>query len=64
MKSKNEFAMMYLVMQDKFRLETPGGGGYGEKDKDEEIGTPPTKKARVFVPTGSVAEYTATQESA
>lgn len=48
-----------------FRLETPGAGGYGNKDdKTKEITTPPAKKPRVFLPTGSVADYTTAQESA
>lgn len=54
-------------MQEMFRLESPGGGGYGYKDDREMDGamrTPPAKKARVFSATGSVADYTSAQESA
>ena len=48
-----------------FRLESPGGGGYGSKDeKAKETSSPPAKKARTFAPTGSVASYISAQESA
>ena len=43
-----------------FCLESPGGGGYGCKDDQEMNGAmhaPPSKKARVFSATGSVADY-------
>ncbi len=48
-----------------FRLESPGGGGYGSKNEEEkERATPPAKRARTFLPTGSVADYVSAQESA
>lgn len=53
-----------FVPQEMFRLESPGGGGYGDIEDTETVATPPAKKARVLLPTGSVANYTAAQESA
>jgi len=45
-----------------FRLETPGGGGYGDEENDA---LPPRKKSLMgFVPSGSVADYTLAQVSA
>ena len=44
-------------------METPGGGGFG--DPNEAVGSaPPSKKMKVFQPTGSVANYKLSQESA
>ena len=52
------------LLQELFRLETPGGGGYGDKNSMECSNSPPAKKARIFTRTGSVADYVYTQESA
>ena len=55
----------FHFIQVLFRLESPGGGGYGSKDKEDKEGSsPPAKKARTFLPTGSVADYVSAQESA
>ena len=48
-----------------FRLESPGGGGYGRHD-NQFGSSPPRKKAREgeFHPSGSVEGYKQLQESA
>ena len=48
-----------------FRLESPGGGGYGRLD-DQSGSSPPKKKAKggEFHPSGSVEGYKQMQESA
>ena len=46
-----------------FRLETPGGGGFGDPN-EMEGSTPPLKRRKLFQPTGSVANYKLSQESA
>ena len=50
------------VQQEVFRLETPGGGGFGDPDMNVES-IPPAKKMKIFEPTGSVANYKSMQES-
>lgn len=49
-----------------FRLETPGGGGYGSPDtatpNDMNTTEPPLKKQR-YIERGSVHEYTRSQEA-
>ena len=49
-----------------FRLETPGGGGYSKSDAScgkVDADVPPSKRRRVFEPTGSLASYKLMQES-
>ena len=50
--------------QDIFHLETPGGGGYGNPRAKVDSAPPVAKRPRVFTPTGSLATYKRTQESA
>jgi N-methylhydantoinase B/oxoprolinase/acetone carboxylase alpha subunit len=56
--------MNFNVLQDVFRLLTPGGGGYGCPDvvKSTEDDTNP-KKLPTFIERGSVYEYHRAQES-
>jgi len=50
---------------DMFRLQTPGGGGYGlPKEKGENGSEIETKKRKVFLERGSVFEYNQSQLSA
>ncbi len=53
---------MHVFVQDTLRLETPGGGGYGEPTET----VPAAKRPRVnqFTTRGSLANYQRTQESA
>ena len=62
-----------LVFQYIYRLESPGGGGYGprENDEEEEENTSPHKRRRTdpvashkYVEKGSVHAYRMAQESA
>ena len=47
-----------------YRLQSPGGGGYGDPSvSQDDVRPPPSKKTR-FIPTGSVAAFKMTQESA
>lgn len=58
-----ELHLTLLFPQDVFKLLTPGGGGYGLKEKEEskqELPAPTTK----FVERGSVYEFRSLQESA
>lgn len=60
------FASSFFLLQDMFRLETPGGGGYGSPDtatpNDMNTTEPPLKKQR-YIERGSVHEYTRAQEA-
>ena len=50
------------ITQEVFRLETPGGGGFGDQNLKDDS-TPPVKRMKVVQPTGSVASYKLMQES-
>ena len=50
------------IVQEVFRLETPGGGGFGDPNLVE-VSSRPFKWMQVFQPTGSVADYRMLQES-
>jgi len=54
----------YHVLQDVFRLLTPGGGGYGIPDNvmSSEEGTN-EKQLPVFIERGSIYDYHRAQES-
>lgn len=61
-----------LYFQDCYRVQSPGGGGYGAPAKsllqDNQIGDPPTQseqgKQQYFAACGSLHNYKMTQESA
>ena len=46
-----------------YRLQSPGGGGYGDPAASELDDRPPPGEKR-FIPTGSVAAFKVAQESA
>jgi N-methylhydantoinase B/oxoprolinase/acetone carboxylase alpha subunit len=56
--------IFYYVLQDVFRLLTPGGGGYGFPDNvmSSEDGTN-EKQLPVFIERGSIYDYHRAQES-
>lgn len=55
----------YHSTQDTFRLETPGGGGYGIPVNDNGSTTPPkTRPCVSTMPSGSLENYRIMQESA
>jgi len=62
-----EFILQFFLTQDKFIIETPGGGGYGKrskKSKDKiEANNLPYKSLHTFTERGSVFDYRKTQES-
>ena len=49
---------------DVFRLQTPGGGGYGELEVEQANGQSTSKKRKVIMERGSVFEYQQQQHSA
>ena len=61
-----------VVFQDCYRVQTPGGGGYGAPTgslgQDNDVGDLPTKstqeKPQYFAACGSLHNYKMTQESA
>ena len=55
--------MLICLQQEVFRLETPGGGGFGDPKHMDIESIPPVKKMKFFQPTGSVANYKLMQES-
>ena len=53
------------IIQDVFRLITPGGGGYGEASAGDANGADQkAKTSKQFIERGSVAAYRMAQESA
>ena len=58
------FSTFIIKLQDTFKLLTPGGGGYGQKE-DEKIQPQQSSTATPkFVERGSVYDYRSLQESA
>lgn len=63
---KNTFYQLFVyTFQDVFQLHTPGGGGYGSPDSQNENPILGTEKASPasFIERGSVYEYRQAQES-
>jgi N-methylhydantoinase B/oxoprolinase/acetone carboxylase alpha subunit len=52
-----------LLLQDSFKLLTPGGGGYGRKDDEDNEHNSPSIATK-FTERGSVYEFRSLQESA
>ena len=63
---------VYVLFQDCYRVQTPGGGGYGvptdSLGQSNGVGDPPTKsengKQQYFAACGSLYNYKMMQESA
>jgi N-methylhydantoinase B/oxoprolinase/acetone carboxylase alpha subunit len=53
----------FLLFQDTFKLLTPGGGGYGRKDDEDNEHNSPSIATK-FTERGSVYEFRSLQESA
>ena len=50
-------------MQDIYRLESPGGGGYGVSESVGDLSPPHTKKCQTFAMKGSLMTFRLMQES-
>ena len=56
---------MYVVshMQDVFRLQSPGGGGFGVAENRGDVVPSHTKKCQTFAMKGSLLTFRMVQES-
>lgn len=55
---------MFFFLKDLFRLETPGGGGFGLKEEVEEFNNKILDLNNLAFKTGSLSQYSFIQQSA